>query len=153
VTYFNQNELNRIKFSFISIAITPALLLLVSIILWVFAKIIAGLMINKSASIDYIAKIDFKRFKLFVFSIVGLIILTQTIPSLVKMLFKIFVDIKKNAGLPYTITTFNLDLLIVDILKTLIGLALIIGPKRVSKWIKSTRTLGVDDKIEKRFDE
>jgi len=144
VTYFNQNDLNQVKFNFLDISITPALLLSVSIILWLLSKQIAGLMVNESASINHLTKIDYKKFRLFVFSIIGLIILTQAVPSLIKMLFNIFTDIKRNAGMPYTITTFDLGTLIEDVLKTIIGLVLIMSPKKISTWIKRTRTIGTD---------
>ena len=81
-----------------------------------------------------------------IFSIIGLILLTQAVPSLSKTLINLMADILRNQGEPYQINSFDLGYLIENLLKILIAVYLIIGSKKVLTLIKSTRTLGLDEK-------
>lgn len=138
-----QQEFEFSKIMQIQIFSLPAVFLAISIILWCFAKNISTLMVNDSASFDEVINFDYNIIKSIIFSIIGIILLTQAVPSLANKLVNIIDDIKRNTGLPYKITTFNLGYLIEYILKILIALYLIIGPKKVKNFIKSTRSIGV----------
>ncbi len=138
-----QQEFEFSKIMLIQIFSLPAVFLAISIILWCFAKNISTLMVNDSASFDEVINFDYNIFKPIIFSIIGIILLTQAVPSLANKLVNIIDDIKRNTGLPYKITTFNLGYLIEYFLKLIIALYLIIGPKKVKNFIKSTRSIGV----------
>ncbi len=126
--------------------IVPVLLLLISIILWCFANSISKFMVSDSVSFNKVINFKYNEIKPIVFSIIGIILLTQAIPSLSKTLINLIADILRNQGEPYKINSFDLGYLIENLLKILIAVYLIIGSKKVSTLIKSTRTLGLDEK-------
>ena len=142
--YYAQKEFNLTNTDLIRMSIVPVLLLLISMILWFFATKISILMVEDSVSYDKVINFEYHKIKPIIFSVIGLILLTQAVPSFARMLINIIADIKKNSGLPYQITTFNLGYFVEYILKILIALCLIIGPKKVLSSIKSTRIIGLD---------
>ena len=88
-SYFAQNEYNPINRSLFQTSIVPVLLLLISIILWCFAKKIASLMVKDSASLDNVINFEYYKIKPMVLSTIGLIILTKAIPSFIKKIMQV----------------------------------------------------------------
>ncbi|MCD4817323.1 MAG: hypothetical protein K8S23_01380 [Candidatus Cloacimonetes bacterium] len=141
-------RLNPDEFEFTNILIIrmvtiPILSLLISIILWFFAKNISSLMVNDIASINTSININYEKFKALIFSRIGIFVLTQAIPSLGSQLIGIIQEAKKYSGSSNTISSNSLRKIVEYSIKILIAIILIIRPKRFLDFIKSTRTLGV----------
>ena len=142
LAFFIQDSSIQSQMSAVYFLVQPAIFLLISILLWIFADKIAELMVKDETRIDKVLNFNLAEFKIFAYSFLGLIILSQAVPEIVRVLFNLIKDMQKNQGF-YEINTFDLGRLIQYTLKSIVGFVLLVGPKKVLSSIKATRTAGV----------
>jgi hypothetical protein len=143
VFYFTQEEIIMTNDKLIQLFLLPLGYLIIGIILWFFAKNISSHMVNNTADLNKIINLNLKEIKPFIFSVIGIFLLASANPALVKNLYNIISYALGNSGATITVNSFYLGLLIESVLKILIAVYLLIGPKKVLHFIKFTRTLGV----------
>ncbi len=145
LNYFFRKDVYTVQPSLFQVSIIPVLLLILSIVLWCFAKNIASLMVKDTASLDKIINFEYNKIKPMIFSTIGLIILTTAFPIFARNLFTISDGFKNFSDIGFEVSMYELGYLVENFLKIVIAFYLICGSKgskKVLSLLKSTRTLG-----------
>lgn len=123
---------------------TVAVLILFSIILWIFADKISDRMVNVKEEENEKLNINYKKLQYIAFSVIGLFLIATSIPTISKNIFEIY---RVNSiGMKDTYYKARLYSSIVgEIIKLLIGLLLLFKSKGLVNILIRLRTIGVNE--------
>lgn len=141
VTYLTSKYVNQpadIADLILNLALTPVLMLVVSILLWIFAKRISGAII-KGIEDTAESKFDYNILLNLVFIIVGIFLAVMAIPGLVSNIYSL---IHNNINV-VDVSNSYIAKIITEAIKIVIGAVLIFGFKGLARFAKKLGTAGV----------
>lgn len=122
----------------LSLALTPVLMLTISILLWIFAKRISGA-ITKGIEDTAEPKFDYEILLNLVFIIVGIFLAVMAIPGLVSNIYSL---IHNNINV-VDVSSRYIANIITEAVKIVIGAVFIFGFKGLARFAKKLGTAGV----------
>lgn len=143
--FFIDNNFYKISINdMLSPITTVAVLILFSIILWIFADKIAGCMVNVKEEENEKLNINYDKLQYITFSVIGLFLIATSIPIISKNLVEIY---RVNSlGIKDTYNNTKLySYIIGETIKLLIGLLLIFKSKGLVNILIKLRTVGVNE--------
>lgn len=144
---FYQNSRNQIEQNNVLMFLPFFSLLFLSIILWVYADKISQFMVKESENSRDIVKLDYVKLQAISFSVVGVVILTNSIPEIIKTVLNIKLLISKQL-VDRVLITYKTQMIGYGI-KIIMGLWLLFGASGIVGLIKTLRTVGVEGPDEK----
>jgi hypothetical protein len=146
VTLFSsQNGFANFTQSILTMLSTSLIMLIMSILLWIFADRISIAIVNAEPESIEIHKVDYNKIAMIAFTIIGLLVLTNAIPVAIRMVIQHSLLLKSQ--LNYKETSMYADSIariIGEIVRICIGIWLLIGSKGIIKIIKAFKDLGMD---------
>jgi len=121
-----------------------ALMVAISILLWVFAGKVANCIIGEDESVDITQSVDYDKAQSIGFSIVGVFVVANALPDLVGCIYQIAETIKM--GMDYS--SIYVEKTISVGLKCIIGIWLILGGRGIVNMIKKVRGGGNNENPE-----
>ena len=127
-------------------AVTPmSLIIILSILLWLYADKIANRLIGETSTEGAIQNIDYNRIQYIAFILAGILVICNSIPDLISNIYQINSMPKPPIEIPDRIYNGYLANLIGAIIKTILGFWLVLGSTGISNVIKKLRTAGLND--------
>lgn len=125
-------------------AVTPmSLIIILSILLWLFADKIANRLMGEVSTEGTIHNIDYNKIQYMAFILAGILVLCNSIPDLISNIYQINSMPKPPIEIPDRIYRGYLANVIGAIIKTILGFWLVLGSTGISNMIKKLRTAGL----------
>lgn len=140
---FYQNRLIQIEQNSVLLSLPFFLLLFLSIILWVYADKISSFMVKKPINSSNTISLDYVELQAIAFSVVGVIMLINSIPEIISLGINIKLLVSEDIANIEMLLIMDKIKIIGYVIKTILGLWLLLGSSGIVGLIKTLRTIGV----------
>ena len=138
----------RLDFTGLLSYVSTMLLIVFSILLWIFADKISNYLVGEEPSGDIFQVDDYDKLQSVLFCFAGILILGNAIPVLLSIVFKL-VYLGEEFALYHTEEYITIMVQVISsVIKTLLGIWLLVGNKGIVRLVRKLQTAGVKSATE-----
>ena len=137
------NQINQTEQNSVLLSLPFFLLLFTSIILWVYADKISSFMVKKPMNPSNTVSLDYVELQAIAYSVVGVIMLINSIPEIVSLGINIKLLVSEDIANMEMLLIMDKIKIIGYVIKTILGLWLLLGSSGIVGLIKTLRTTGL----------